>query len=254
MLDSSTLSYVPFVDNRRRHNPTFKEGQSGSLLIGTDEQGQRYIVKHSYPHNAANEYVACWLAKKLGVPAPNAYLLSPNKAFRCGYAVAIEFLDLELFDKAAAPYPDDLIAQFALSSLIVLDDMIQLNVAGGHVVSYDFSESFCMSNMNLILMHLRSINRRQGQEEAYSILRRLLASFSRRLNLVDFDIPDLAREFNLDCNKMREGMIAVAKRTLLITDEEIEEMSVELENLFPMEVAVYYEECIRAIQEHIMGF
>lgn len=254
MLDSSTLSYVPFVDNRRRHNPTFKEGQSGSLLIGTDEQGQRYIVKHSYPHNAANEYVACWLAKKLGVPAPNAYLLSPNKAFRCGYAVAIEFLDLELFDKAAAPYPDDLIAQFALSSLIVLDDMIQLNVAGGHIVSYDFSESFCMSNMNPILMHMGRTNRQQGQEEAYSILRRFLTSFRRHISLVDFNVPGLAREFDLDCNKMRESMIAAAKRTLLITDDEIEEMSIELENLYPTEIAVYYEECIRAIQEHMMGF
>ncbi len=254
MLDSSTLSYASFADNRRSQNPSFEEGQSGMLLIGTDEQGQEYIVKHSYPHNAANEYVACWLAKKLGVPAPNAYLLSPNKAFRCGYAVAIEFLDLEPFDKAAAPYPDDLIAQFALSSLIILDDMIQLNVAGGHIVSYDFSESFCMSNMNPILTHLDRADRRQGQEGAYTILRRLLTSFRRHISLVDFNIPGLAHEFNLDCDEMREGMIEAAKRTLLIADDEIEEMSIELENLYPMEIAVYYEECIRAIQNHMKGF
>lgn len=63
-------------------------------MLGTDkETGNRYIIKHTYPHNAANEYVCCALAKKLKIAAPEAYLLSPNERFSTKYAVAIEYLD-----------------------------------------------------------------------------------------------------------------------------------------------------------------
>lgn len=94
MIDSATLTYAPFVDSRGKHNPDFTTGQSGKLLIGTDANGKKYLIKHCYPHNAANEFVGCWLAKKLDIPAPNAFLLFPNKAFQSRFAVAIEFLDL----------------------------------------------------------------------------------------------------------------------------------------------------------------
>jgi len=253
MIDSNTLTYTPFSDHRKHQGSSFETGQSGKLLVGTDINGKKYIIKHCHPHNAANEYVACWLAKKLGVPAPSAYLLSPNKVFQSKYAVAIEFLDLKPFDKHAAPYPDDLIAQFALSSLIVQDDIIQLNVAGEHIVSYDFSESFSMPEMNSIL-HMTSINSQYSHDSAISIIRQRLATFRRYLSVVDFNVPGLAREFNLDCEKMREGMMAIGKKVLLISENEINEMSEELENLYPMEVSVYYEECIYAMQEHMKKF
>lgn len=253
MIDSATLTYMPFADRRKGQGSAFEAGQSGRLLVGTDASGKKYIIKHCHPHNAANEYVACWLAKKLGVPAPGAYLLSPNKAFQSKYAVAIEFLDLKPFDKHAAPYPDDLIAQFALSALIAQDDIIQLNVAGDHIVSYDFSEAFSMIEMTSIL-HLTGINTQRSHDDAIGIIRQRLATFRRYLSVVDFSVPGLAREFNLDCEKMREGMIAVGKRVLMITENEINEMSEELENLYPMEVSVYYEECIHAMQEHMKKF
>lgn len=53
---------------------------------------------------------------------------------------------------------------------------------------------------------------------------------------------------------LKEEMIAVGKRVLMITENEINEMSEELENLYPMEVSVYYEECIHAMQEHMKKF
>lgn len=253
MLDSSSLTYTPFYDHRKHQSSAFEAGQSGILLVGTDANGKKYIIKHCHPHNAANEYVACWLAKKLGVPAPSAHLLSPNKAFKSKYAVAIEYLDLKPFDKHAAPYPDDLIAQFALSALIVQDDIIQLNVAGDHIVSYDFSEAFCMAELRTILL-LTSMNSKRSHDDVIDIVRQRLATFQRYLSMLDFNVPGLAREFNLDCEKMREGMIAVGKRVLEISENEINELSEELENLYPMEVSIYYETCIQAMQEHMKKF
>ena len=71
---------------------------------------------------------------------------------------------------------------------------------------------------------------------------------------MDFDIPSLAREFHLDPDMQKTGMIATAKRILNITEEEIHTMSDELMELYPAAIAVYYEECFRAIQEWMTRF
>ena len=103
LLDSNALSYRPFIDNRTKKDPLFV-GSSGALLIGKAKGGKQYIIKHTYPHNAANEFTACWLAEKLGVFAPKAYLLSENKTFASPYAVAIEYIEgFERFEKDAVP-------------------------------------------------------------------------------------------------------------------------------------------------------
>ena len=94
MFDSSEFSYEPYKDNRVVHRPGFTVGRSGRLLLATHQRtGKKYLVKHTYPHNAANEYVACWLAERMGASAPKAYLLTPNDAFETKYAVAIEYVD-----------------------------------------------------------------------------------------------------------------------------------------------------------------
>ena len=65
MLDSNRLSYIAYKDPRAESVKDFKEGSSGSLLLGTDkETGRKYLVKHTYAHNAANEFVCCTLANK----------------------------------------------------------------------------------------------------------------------------------------------------------------------------------------------
>ena len=93
MLDSSAFTYESFIDNRIKSRPGFTVGTSGQLLLATHkDDGKKYLVKHTYPHNAANEYVECWLAEKLDTPAPRAYLLSPNKVFKSKYAVAIQYV------------------------------------------------------------------------------------------------------------------------------------------------------------------
>ena len=99
MLDSSTMTFAPFKDNRAKKDPRFV-GMSGRLLLGTDASGKKYLIKHTYAHNAANEYTACWLAEKMGIIAPKAYLLTKARCFASRYAVAIEYFDsLQYFSK-----------------------------------------------------------------------------------------------------------------------------------------------------------
>lgn len=81
MLDSNKLRYSPFHDSRKDTKPGFHQGGSGTLLLATDSCGKTYLVKHTYSHNAANEYVASWLASQIGILAPHVELLTPNKKF-----------------------------------------------------------------------------------------------------------------------------------------------------------------------------
>ena len=57
---------------------------------------------------------------------------------------------------------------------------------------------------------------------------------------MDFNLPKLAREFHLNCKRMREGMIVVDKKALLIAENEIDEMSEELKNLYPKSIQPTY--------------
>lgn len=251
MIDSSTLQLQLVKDNRSNKDPSFV-GSSGALYIGTTPDGTKYLIKHTYPHNASNEFAACWLAKKIGAYTPKAYLLSTDKQFASPYAVAIEFVEgLESFEKDAVPNTNDLISQFALNILIYTDDILQMNRVGNRIISYDFSESFNMTEQSMRLaLNTLSYSSEMGIEQ----LSRLLDGFRYYLHLQRFDFPGLAREFHLDPKEMRQGLIGVGKRVLDITEEELEELSDELCNLYPTAVAVYYEECIRAMQQLMNRF
>lgn len=211
MIDSSEFEYESYRDNRVKNRPGFTVGMSGPLFMATHKtMGKKYIIKHTYPHNAANEYVACWLAERMGATAPKAYLLSPNRVFTTKYAVAIEYLDgLRNFkaENLSEELKGDLISQFALCLLLRLDDAIQLSSTHGHIYSYDFSEGFNIVDMRLIL---------GAQKEAMvDFLRRPLQQFKWFIEKEDFNIPGLAREFHLAPEEMRSGMIASVKSTAI---------------------------------------
>ena len=250
MLDARDFFYHPFFDNRVKQHPGFTEGNSGPLLLATHKQtGKKYIVKHTYPHNAANEYVACWLAHRLGIPTPTACLLTPQGPFSSKYVVAISFIEgFTRFEKMNVPInmQDDLIGQFVLNSLIATDDMLQLSATGDHIYSYDFSEAFDISDV--LLLKALMLNENIGK----ILLKQRLDAFRDHLHYVDFDIPGLAKEFNLDPERQKSVMIATARRVLSITDDEINAMSSELRKVYPIGYAAYYEECIHAIKEHVM--
>ena len=249
MLDAKDFTYKAFQDKRVKSHPGFAEGQSGPLLLATHrETGEKYIVKHTYRHNAANEYAACWLGNKLGVLTPQAFLLSGDGPFSSKQAVAITFIDgLSSFDKSnlSAIQQDELIGQLALNMLIASGDKLQLGTAGGRIYSFDFSEAFYVSDEMLFKMFLFN------EDMAVSMTGQRVGTFRNYLRIVNYDMPDIAKVFDLDPEMLKTGMMTIAKRALDITDTDIEEMSDELMAIYPVAYGVYYEECIHAIQDRV---
>lgn len=244
MLDSSEFIFEPYKDKRIINRPGFTVGMSDPLLLATHkETGRKCIIKHTYPHNAANEYVACRLAECLGVPAPKAYLLSPNKVFATKYAVAIEYIEgFRGFQKENVPdnLKSDLIAQFALCLVLRLDDMIQMSRTDDHIYSYDFSEAFNVVDLKTIV--------RMNDDAAVDRMRPQLRKFKHFTENEDFDTPGLAREFHLAPEHLKNGMIATIKRAAEITEADLDSLTDELMEVYSAAIAVYYEECIRAIR------
>lgn len=167
ILYSKDLSIFPFHDSRGQ------SGSSGKLYIAENDQGIRYLVK-SIPMDAANEYVAHNLAKMIGVPTSDAVLIKEGKSVKVGIAFENDFqmvawndfmgtvqykteydipvyVNGKLYEPPVvteAKYPDDdpylaeFMAYLAFRNIIVLEDNVQLAFSRGHLISFDFAESF----------------------------------------------------------------------------------------------------------------
>lgn len=252
MLDSSTLTFKHFTDPRVKSNPGFIEGLSGPLMLSTDKSGRKYIVKSACFHNAANELVASWLGYKLGAPTPHAYLLKPSEKFSAMYGVAIEFIDgLKPMDPAhlTDQMQRDIIAQFALNTLIDTDDKIQMSEAGGRIYSMDFSEAFYVSDTMMLKAFLFN------KDAGFTWAQNKLDAFCGYIGRMNFDAAcEYAEQLQMDPEKMKNGIITVAKKVLDITEEEIDALVDELSQMYPAGYAEYYAGCICAMQERMKMF
>jgi len=249
MLDANNFVYKAYQDSRVKSHPGFVEGQSGPLLLATHkETGEKYIVKHTYRHNAANEYAACWLSSKLGLLTPKAFLLSGDGPFSSKQVVAISFIEgfsAPNINNLSVDQQEELIGQLAFNMLIESGDRLQLRIAGGHMYSFDFSEAFYISDETLYKTIL------YDEETGVSMVGQRVSAFRSNLHFKNFDMPDVAKVFGLEPEKLKIGMFTVAKRVLDITDDDIEEMSAELMDIYPVAYGIYYEECVRAIQDRV---
>lgn len=252
MLSSKDFTFTSYQDSRTQQREGFVSGLSGPLLFAIHkETGEKYIVKHTYRNNAANEFVACWLAEKLSVPAPKAHLLSKNRLFTTEYAVAISYIDgfhAVKKEDLSSEMIEDIVKQYAFNSLTAPDDKVQMSAAGNHVYSYDFSERFCVENESLLQAF------QIDEDSGIDAVKRTLQAFRRSLQYVTFNLPEIAAEYGLDPKKQKSSMIATAKRALTITESEIRELSDELIEMYPIGYSVYYEECIRIIQKFVSRF
>ena len=176
MLDSNRLTYTEYKDPRSESLGDFEEGFSGPMLLGTDrETGKKYIVKHTYPHNAANEYVCCALANLIGVAAPRAYLLSPNERFSSKYPVAIEFLEgmTEVGrENLTRQMKEDICRGYAFQYAFAQSDLVSIRAWKDRVVTFDFSETFNMDGMKYVLPLLK-----KNSDEAVEFLRMHFLSY-----------------------------------------------------------------------------
>ena len=222
MLDTSKLTFQDYTDNRTKIVPGFTVGRSGPLKLATDtEAGQKYLVKYKFAYNAANEYVAYWLAEQLGIPAPHAFILSPQGEFQ--HAVAIEYIEgfTKVNKEIVGSLQDDFCGQLVLSALTFPDDSTQLSCANGHIYSYDYSECFEITSDSLLKACLRS------EDEFVRVGADCLDSYRAHLSYNDFDYPDIATSVGLEPKERQQGMITIAKRVQDITEVEICTLSEE---------------------------
>ncbi len=152
ILDGKTLKIVPFKDSRGH------SGGSGQLHIAEDSQGTQYLVK-SKPVDVVNEYVAHRLGTIIGVPTSDAVLIKNNGSVEVGIvyekdfkrANADQFIGPEHYPDDS-PYLADLMAYFAFRNMIVIEDNIQLAFAGNRLISFDYAESFYLTDYTLAML------------------------------------------------------------------------------------------------------
>lgn len=158
-------------------------GMSGQLQLAKYKDGISYLVKTG-DVDIANEYVAHRLAKLIGVPTSDAVLITDKKGL---YGVGIvyepnfqrismdDFLGTEDYDREEVPmsiggkpyvwpkitvpkYPDDsplladVMRYIAFRHMIVLEDVVQLAMNQGRVISFDYAESFRILSTGFVIM------------------------------------------------------------------------------------------------------
>lgn len=168
ILNEKELKKIPFKDSRGT------SGMSGKLYLTESVDGSQYLVK-SKPVDAANEFVAHRLAKMIGVPTSDAVLIKSNGRVRVGIAYEENFSRANMDDfRGTEEYEDDdivfynggacvihvptepkyldddpllaeLMAYLAFRNLIILQDNPQLAFVRGHLISFDYAESFFLS-------------------------------------------------------------------------------------------------------------
>lgn len=154
ILNGKKLKNTLYHDSRGRH------GESGQLHIAESRNGKKYLVK-SNPADVTNEYVAHKVAMLIGVPTSDAVLIQTGDLVEVGIAFEPDFKRANLDDFIGdTNYPDDspfladVMAYFALRDLIVLDDNPQIAFAGGRLISFDYADSFYLSDPVLSTMEI----------------------------------------------------------------------------------------------------
>lgn len=249
MLDSSALKFTHYSDTRIFSKPGVTAGSSGPLMLASDTTGKKYIVKYTYCHNVANEFTACWLADKIGAPAPKAYLLKPDsKKLPVLYGVAISYIDgLKPINKEylTEQMKKDLCAQIVLNRLINNTDTTQLGESNGHIYSIDFSESFGVLTNFFLYSFVRN------DDSSIQYMNSISNTFLSTLSKLTFDATRLAQQYNLDPVQTEADISTAARKILNITEADIAALTDELSKMYPPGYAHYYEKCIHAMINRI---
>ena len=146
ILDGKKLKNIPFRDSRGHY------GESGQLHITEDARGTRFLVK-SKPADVANEYVAHRIGRMIGVPTSDAVLIEHKSHVETGIVFEKDFRRAKFSDFIGqdhypddSPYLADLMTYLSFRSLIVLEDNPQLAFAGDRLISFDYAESFFVTD------------------------------------------------------------------------------------------------------------
>lgn len=249
MLDSKLLKYENFIDPRKSTVSGFTEGFSGELLWAIATDGRKFVVKHISFTDAANEFVACTLAKYMGIPVPKAELLSPNKRFNSRYAVAIEYIEglerLTSYEGLTTQEKKDICSHYTFAMLIGNMDIIEMYRHNGRIVALDFGESFTMSGL------LESAYKMDQDKMIKELLDNSLDAFCKDLSYMDFDFPELAASLGMSTEEVATNMRENARCILTIPENEIQLIDEELAKLYPEDMVKGYMQRIDAMKQQV---
>lgn len=152
ILKGKKLKCTPFADSRGHY------GESGQLHIAEDIRGAKFLVK-SNPADVTNEYVVHRLARSIGVPTSDAVLIDNGSFVEVGIVYEIDFRRVSMDDfigdahyQDDSPFLSELISYLALRDLVAMGDNHQIALARKHLISYDYADSFYLSNTSYGVM------------------------------------------------------------------------------------------------------
>lgn len=150
VLNASDFTFEYYHDSRLDSEEGFTVGGSGRLLFARSKKSdEKYIVKYEGEKVLINEYVCCWLADKLNVPAPHASFFRKNALFGGRNAVAIEYLNIGKGKLASKTQRKHYIKAYLFNHIIKNGDAEQIYL-WPRVVTLDFGASDLFNEYTLL--------------------------------------------------------------------------------------------------------
>lgn len=277
MVKASELTYEEFHDRRTERIPDFKAGMSGKLLLATDSNAEKYIVKYARQSVVINEYTSCWLADMLGVKAPKAMLLSKHKKFGPRNAVALKKMELDKsvdLQDLSHDQKKDYAKAILFNHIIGNDsgDGIEIFATKcSEIVTLDFGEaSFCTDEwigdtkyMNLCKLY-ESLNRNEDDlpdtvtQEQKNIFKKVLENcyLAPKENLQKKTSMESVLDFmkpKTDFEILKEVIKEISERAKDISTEQVEDLRSELSHISET-TAKRTAECVAAMIKNISNW
>lgn len=144
IVNGKGLNYSPYADSRGH------VGESGQLYIARDGKGRSCLVK-TQSADVTNEFVAHRVAKLIGAPTSNAFLIDNRGNIEVGIVYEKDFKRVSVQKLKLLSDEDrhlaDFMAYMALMDLLLIDDNLQLALSHGKLYSFDYVISFCMDDL-----------------------------------------------------------------------------------------------------------
>lgn len=255
-----TETYILNTDNFN-FEPYSDKGFSGNILLAVPKSADfpKLLIKSDNPSSACTEFMYSRLAELLRIPTPKAYLMNVAKKdrrrFGSPYVVGLEYLDgLHRFDKdemrSSPTLKREYAGQFALSAMFEQDDLLQMAMtADGHIVSFDFSEAFWLSDIST-LTYLQA-----EKQLTYLLTKRLQASARRQTSMLSAAASVVKEHFGLPKDAPVPCEYLDPLRAMYaLTEDDIEELLDTLDQLYSTMVSAYFEEYLIQLQKKIAAY
>lgn len=224
------------------------------MYLAKDCDESKLIVKQMNAMDAANEYLACSIARLLGINTSTAWLFSSHKqikriSFR--HSVGIEFLeDFVLATKEdLIQLPNEVARCIILNLLVNQEDGMSFSVHGNRIYTYDFGSAFGMG-INFQDGFLKEM--KSPTQEMSQFLTKRVNGFRRYL----YDAISVLKKSDIPTDVMEVEYTDIRERFLSLMEQNaFEPLLEDISELYPKAIVNYYrmllQETACVLQEKI---